>query len=73
LLEGKPPAVGKWTFSTNGVSICGTHGIPAIVYGPGDESLAHAPNERVPITHLEIAAGFYTLLPWVLGDQDPGG
>jgi acetylornithine deacetylase/succinyl-diaminopimelate desuccinylase-like protein len=73
LLEGKLPAVGKWTFSTNGVSICGTHGIPTIGYGPGDESRSHAPNERVPIRHLEAAACFYTLLPWVLGDKDPGG
>jgi putative selenium metabolism hydrolase len=73
LLEGQEPAVGRWTFSTNGVSICGTHGIPVIGYGPGDEALSHAPNERVPVHHLEAAAAFYTLLPWLLLNQVSGG
>jgi putative selenium metabolism hydrolase len=73
LLEGEEPAVGRWTFSTNGVSICGTHGIPVIGYGPGDESLSHAPNERVPVRHLEAAAAFYTLLPQLLIRRISGG
>jgi putative selenium metabolism hydrolase len=58
--------IDKWTFSTNGVAICGKHGIPTIGFGPGHEIYAHAPNERTPIDHLEKAAAFYALLPFKL-------
>lgn len=60
------PVVDKWTFSTNGVAICGKHGIPTIGFGPGDEIYAHAPNERTPIEHLEKASAFYAMLPWIM-------
>ncbi|MBL1211854.1 MAG: YgeY family selenium metabolism-linked hydrolase [Ignavibacteriae bacterium] len=53
------PLVDKWTFSTNGVTIRGIHGIPVIGFGPGNEVLAHAPNEKVPIDHLVKASAFY--------------
>lgn len=55
----KKPKVDKWTFSTNGVAICGMHGIPVVGMGPGNEVLAHAPNEHCPIEHLSQAAAFY--------------
>jgi putative selenium metabolism hydrolase len=60
------PRIDKWTFSTNGVSICGRHGIPCIGFGPGHEIYAHAPNEKTPVEHLEKAAAFYTLIPYLL-------
>jgi len=66
LLFRKEPEKGKWLFSTNGVSICGTHGIPSIGFGPGDERGAHAPNEKVPVAHLHTASAFYALLPYIL-------
>ncbi len=53
------PKVDKWTFSTNGVTICGVHGIPCIGFGPGFEEQAHAPNEFCPVDHLWKAASFY--------------
>jgi putative selenium metabolism hydrolase len=53
------PKVDKWTFSTNGVTIRGYYNIPAIGFGPGNEVLAHAPNEKVPIEHLVKATAFY--------------
>ncbi|MGA9408167.1 MAG: YgeY family selenium metabolism-linked hydrolase [Bacteroidota bacterium] len=53
------PVVDKWTFSTNGVMINGRYKIPVIGFGPGNEVLAHAPNEKVPIDHLVKAAAFY--------------
>ena len=59
-LFGKKPRVDKWTFSTNGIMTCGTYGIPTIGFGPGNEVLAHAPNERVPISDLVAATAFYT-------------
>ncbi|MCB0744167.1 MAG: YgeY family selenium metabolism-linked hydrolase, partial [Ignavibacteriae bacterium] len=54
------PKVDKWTFSTNGVTIRGYYDIPVIGFGPGNEILAHAPNEKVPIDHLVKATAFYT-------------
>ena len=65
-LFGEAPFVDKWTFSTNGVIINGKHGIPIIGFGPGNEVLAHAPNEKVPIEHLEKAAAFYAALAYRL-------
>ncbi len=53
------PLIDKWTFSTNGVTINGFYGIPTIGFGPGNEVLAHAPNEKVPIDHLVKASAFY--------------
>lgn len=55
----KEASIGKWTFSTNGVVINGVYGIPVIGFGPGDEVLAHAPNERVKVDDLTRAAAFY--------------
>jgi putative selenium metabolism hydrolase len=54
------PKVDKWTFSTNGVTIRGYYDIPVIGFGPGNEVLAHSPNEKVPIEHLVKATAFYT-------------
>ncbi|MCP5062414.1 MAG: YgeY family selenium metabolism-linked hydrolase [Ignavibacteriae bacterium] len=54
------PKVDKWTFSTNGVTIRGYYDIPVIGFGPGNEVLAHAPNEKVPVDHLVKATAFYT-------------
>lgn len=53
--------VDKWTFSTNGVTIKGIYDIPVIGFGPGWESMAHAPNEKVPVEHLTKASAFYAL------------
>ncbi|NIS68988.1 MAG: YgeY family selenium metabolism-linked hydrolase [Proteobacteria bacterium] len=60
-LFGKAPKVDKWTFSTNAVTIRGMYGIPTIGFGPGDETLAHAPNEKVPIEDLLKASAFFAL------------
>jgi putative selenium metabolism hydrolase len=53
------PAIDKWTFSTNGVTINGLYKIPVIGFGPGKEEMAHAPNEKVSIDHLIKASAFY--------------
>jgi putative selenium metabolism hydrolase len=53
------PMVDKWTFSTNAVTITGMYGIPTIGFGPGNEVLAHAPNEKVAISDLVKASAFY--------------
>ncbi|WP_088369541.1 YgeY family selenium metabolism-linked hydrolase [endosymbiont 'TC1' of Trimyema compressum] len=61
LFEG--PVVDKWTFSTNGVSIMGRHGVKCIGFGPGDEEQAHAPNEKAYKSHLVAAAALYAAIP----------
>ncbi len=64
-LNGHPPVVDKWTFSTNGVGSMGVCGVPTIGFGPGDEALAHTVNEHVPVAHLVQAAAFYAAFPLV--------
>ena len=61
LFDG-PPVVSCWTFSTNGVAVCGRHSIPSIGFGPGDEDQAHAPNEWNRIADLERCSAFYAML-----------
>jgi putative selenium metabolism hydrolase len=66
-LFGKEPVVDKWTFSTNGIMTCGVYGIPTIGFGPGNEILAHAPNEKVAISDLVTASAFYAAMAYEMG------
>src|ERR1035441_6627225 len=59
---GRPPLVGKWTFSTNGVATAGLKGIPTLGLGPGNEAYAHAADEACPVEHLSAAVAFYAAL-----------
>ena len=65
-LFDKKPLVDKWTFSTNGVTINGYYKIPCIGFGPGNEVLAHAPNEKVAVSDLVAASAFYAALAYQL-------
>lgn len=65
-LFGKKPIIDKWTFSTNGIMTNGTYGIPTIGFGPGNEVLAHAPNEKVLISDLVVSAAFYAAFAYEL-------
>jgi len=60
-LFNKDAIIDKWTFSTNGVTINGIYNIPTIGFGPGNEALAHAPNEKVKVQDLVDASAFYAL------------
>ncbi|MFH1319509.1 MAG: YgeY family selenium metabolism-linked hydrolase [Bacteroidota bacterium] len=62
------PKVDKWVFSTNGVTINGLYGIPTIGFGPGNEELAHAPNEKVPVDELVKASAFYAAYAYKIAD-----
>ncbi len=68
-LFGKKPVVDKWTFSTNGIMTCGTFGIPTIGFGPGNEVLAHAPDEKVPVSDLIAASAFYAAFAFEFAGQ----
>ncbi len=65
-LFNKKPLTDKWTFSTNGVTINGYYKIPCIGFGPGNEVLAHAPNEKVPVSDLVASSEFYAALAYYL-------
>jgi putative selenium metabolism hydrolase len=58
-LFGSSPEVGKWKFSTNGVSTMGRFRIPTVGFGPGNEIYAHSPDDQVPVDHLTKAMAFY--------------
>lgn len=68
-LFGKAPRIDKWTFSTNGVTITGLYGIPTIGFGPGNEVLAHAPDEKVKIDDLVAAAAFYAGFVYQMAEE----
>lgn len=59
----RKPDVGRWTFSTNGVSMAGMFGIPCVGFGPAPEDVAHTVNDSVPIEHLVKCAAFYAVFP----------
>jgi putative selenium metabolism hydrolase len=67
-LFDKNPLIDKWTFSTNGVTINGYYKIPCIGFGPGNEVLAHAPNEKVAVSDLVAASAFYAALAYHLSE-----
>jgi putative selenium metabolism hydrolase len=62
-INGLPPVVDKWTFSTNGVGSMGICGVPTMGFGPGDEVDAHSVGERVSIEHLVKAVQLYAAFP----------
>jgi putative selenium metabolism hydrolase len=65
----KKPIVDKWTFSTNGVSIMGMYNIPVVGFGPGSESEAHAPNEKIKKIELSDCAALLSALPIIYQDK----
>jgi len=67
-LTGKEPSTGRWLFSTNGVMTSGIYGIPTFGFGPGDESMAHAPDEKVRISDLVAASAFYAAYAFKFGE-----
>jgi putative selenium metabolism hydrolase len=48
-----------WKFSTDGVYTYGLRNIPTVGIGPGDETLAHQPNEHVCMRDVEKAVQAY--------------
>jgi putative selenium metabolism hydrolase len=60
---GATPEVGRWVFSTNGVSSAGKLGIPTIGFGPANEVHAHSVDDQCPLDHLPLAAAWYAAFP----------
>ena len=59
---GAHPRVGVWPFSTDGAYTMGEAGIPTLGFGPGDERLAHATDERIQLADIAQAAEGYAQL-----------
>jgi putative selenium metabolism hydrolase len=60
---GRTPKVGRWVFSTNGVSSAGRLGIPTIGFGPANEVYAHTADDQCPLDDLPVAAAWYAAFP----------
>ena len=60
---GRALKVGRWTFSTNGVSSAGKLKIPTIGFGPANEIYAHSVDDQCPVDHLATAAAWYAAFP----------
>ena len=69
LMELADAPSGKWDFSTNGIYWAGKAGIPSIGFGPGDERVAHAVLECVPLSEVVKATEFYAMLPATLLEE----
>jgi putative selenium metabolism hydrolase len=60
---GMTPQIGRWVFSTNGVSSAGKLEIPTIGFGPANEVYAHSVDDQCPVDHLPLAAAWYAAFP----------
>lgn len=60
---GRTPQVGRWVFSTNGVSSAGKLAIPTIGFGPANEVYAHSVDDQCPLEHLPLAVAWYAAFP----------
>jgi succinyl-diaminopimelate desuccinylase len=58
---GRRPALKAWQFGVN-ATFMNAAGIPSVGVGPGDERLAHTPDERVPVAEVVQACRAYALL-----------
>lgn len=61
-LSGLSPEVITWRFGTDGSYTAGERGIPTLGFGPGDERLAHQPNEHIALSDIYKAIDGYVSL-----------
>ncbi|MBD3305141.1 YgeY family selenium metabolism-linked hydrolase [candidate division KSB3 bacterium] len=69
LFDEEVGRVGRWVFSTNGVSIAGMFGIPCVGFGPGKEEHAHSVTDQVAVAQVVKAAAFYAAFPLTYLEQ----
>lgn len=64
---GREPSVRGATYYTDGGTWTGL-GVPMVIFGPGDDRLAHQPNERVPVEQVvQATRGYLALMERLLG------
>lgn len=61
-VTGAEPEFGAFPAWTDGGRLADAAGIPTLILGPGDLSLAHSPREAVPLAEVTGAARIYTEL-----------
>lgn len=61
-VQERPPTLGHWTFSTDGVYSMGEANIPTVGFGPGDPRYPHTVDEQVPLADVAQAVQVYGLL-----------
>ena len=61
-MAGLSPDVITWRFGTDGSYTAGERNIPTIGFGPGDERLAHQPNEHISLSDIYKAIDGYVSL-----------
>jgi acetylornithine deacetylase/succinyl-diaminopimelate desuccinylase family protein len=59
-LTGRTPGIGNWGAFTDG-ALLQSAGMPAVIFGPGDVSLAHTDQEHIPLSELVTAAEVYAV------------
>jgi putative selenium metabolism hydrolase len=59
---GRAPAIGNWSFSTDGVFSMAEACIPTVGFGPGNPDVAHSVDEHVRLEDVASAAQVYALL-----------
>jgi succinyl-diaminopimelate desuccinylase len=59
---GKNPELSKYKFGTDASYLSTIARIPTVGFGPGDEMMAHSPNENIPVDEVIIAAKVYAIL-----------
>ncbi len=65
-VRGQSPAIGRWSFSTDGVYSMGEAHIPTAGFGPGNPEHAHTVQESVSLHDVFDAAHIYALLATML-------
>lgn len=65
-VRGQSPAIGRWSFSTDGVYSMGEAHIPTAGFGPGNPEYAHTVYESVSLRDVFDAAHIYALLAALL-------
>jgi acetylornithine deacetylase/succinyl-diaminopimelate desuccinylase family protein len=69
-VTGETPRVGSWGAFTDG-ALLQAAGIPAVIFGPGDVSLAHTDEEHIALSELLDAAEVYALFAAIAcGSED---
>jgi succinyl-diaminopimelate desuccinylase len=58
----RPPAVRGVSYYTDASVLQPPSHVPTVIFGPGDERLAHQPDEKVPVIQVLQAAAAYAVL-----------
>ena len=66
-VTGSKPTIRGATYYTDG-GMWVERGVPMVIFGPGDDKLAHQPNERVPTSQVvQATRGYIAVLERLLG------